>query len=147
MGFKVNGRYFDWGMVDISIDGVSKDITGEIIEISYEEKEELKARYGLGNMPKGYSKGKVEFTGKIVFNKEGFDQFIQKVVKSQGKNRVSEISPVNINIHYMDDEKNRVITDVLEKVKFHSPKNSAKQGDTELTVEMEMLMMNIKRGA
>lgn len=144
---KVNDRYYDWGQIEISIDGVDKTIVSDIIEISYEEKEEIKPRYGLGSMPKGYAKGNIEFTGKITWNKEGFDKFILEVVKPKGYSRISQLPPVDINVHFLNDEQNRVITDQLKGVKFHSPKTGAKQGDTELTVETELFILDIKRGA
>ncbi len=143
---KINGRYYDWGSIELSIDGVAKEIVSDVIEISYEEKTEMKHRFGLGIQPKGYSKGNREYTGKIVFNNEGWDEFF-KIAQSQGYKHIDELPPVNINVHYLDDEKNRVVTDVLEDVKFHSPKKSAKQGDTELSTEVEMLIMNIKWNA
>ena len=140
---KINGRYFDWASIDISIDGFSKEITGDITEISYDEKTEMKHRYGLEIQPRGYSKGNREYTGKIVFNTEGFNAFIE-TIKSKGYKKVDELPPVSINIHFMNDNWERVITRHLKGVKFHSPKESMKSGDTELTVEMEMLIMDIE---
>ncbi len=143
---KINGRYYDWSSIEITLEGMSKDIASEIVEISYEEKDDIKHRFGKGRKPKGYSIGNSEFTGKIVFNNEGFDAFME-IVKSQGYEHPIQLPPVNINIHYLNDEGTRTITDVLEDVKFHSPKKSPKQGDTELTTEMELLIMNIKYNA
>jgi hypothetical protein len=143
---KINGRYYDWASVEVSMDFINKSIISEIVEISYEEKTEMKHRYGLGLQPRGYAKGNREYTGKIVFNNEGWDELMD-FARRYGYKHIDELPPININVHYLNDEGDRVITDVLEGVKFYSPKKSAKQGDTELTTEVEMIMMNIKWNA
>ena len=51
---------------------------------------------------------------------------------------------MDINVHYLDDQKNRVVTDTLVGVKFDEPKKNAKSGDDELTVELKLLIQDIK---
>ena len=144
MGFKINGRLFDWASIDISLgNGAPKEITDYVTEIEYSGKGNLKLRYGRGSKPIGWSKGKEEFEGKLTLTNEGFDILMQWA-KQQGYKQVWDLPPMDINVHYFDDQKNRVLTDTLVGVKFDEPKKSAKQGDDELTVELKLLIQDIK---
>jgi len=142
MGIKINGRLFDWASITITLGSAPQEVSEYVTEIEYSGKGNLKARYGRGAKPIGWSKGKEEFEGKLALNNEGYDLLIDWV-KQQGYKQIWDLPPVDISIHYFDDEKNRVLTDVLEGVKFDEPKKSAKAGDEELIVELKLLMQNI----
>ncbi len=142
-GIRINDRLFDWASIEITIGNTPREIADFVVEIEYSGKGNLKARYGRGSKPIGWSKGKEEFEGKITLNNEGYD-ILMAWAKEQGYNQIWDMPPVDISVHYMDDKKNRVLTDVLEGVKFDEPKKSAKSGDEELTVELKLLIQNIK---
>jgi len=143
MRIKINDRLFDWASIEITIAGVPKEITDYVTEIEYSGKTNVKHRYGRGAKPIGWSRGREEFEGKLTLNNEGYD-LLMFFAKSQGYQQVWEMPPVDISVHYLDDEKGRVLTDVLEGVKFDDPKKKAKTGDEELTVELKLIIQNIR---
>ena len=62
-------------------------------------------------------------------------------VRTQGKQRVSQIPPFPITISYLDDEFNVTVTDKLPSVKMDNPKTKAAEGDEKVDVEIALILL------
>ena len=136
----INGKEYDWSSVEIGIDDAPQILKDHIVAIDYEDKENIKARYGRGNTPIGWTKGKWEGSGKITLTRTGFN-ILMEWVRSQGKQRVSQIPPFPITISYLDDEFNVAVTDKLPSVKMDNPKTKAAEGDEKVDVEITLVLL------
>ena len=136
----INGREYDWATVEIGIADAPQILKDHIIGIDYEDKENIKPRYGRGNIPIGWTKGRWEGSGKLTLTRTGFN-ILMEWVKSRGKQRISEIPPFPITASYLDDEFNVSIVDKLPSVKMDNPKSKASEGDEKIDVEISLILL------
>ena len=140
MALMVNGREVDWGQVEIGIADCPQTLKDHIIGIEYEDKENVKPRYGRGNVPIGWTKGRFDGNGKLTLTATGF-QILMDWVRGKGKERVSQIPPFPIVITYLDDETNVMMKDTIPSVKLDNPKTKANEGDEKIDVEISFIIL------
>lgn len=133
MAFKKNGKYFDWGSIELSLDGFVPDIQ----EISYDDEVEKEATYGLGAMPKGYGVGNYKANLKMVFLRDDYDE-LQDWCKQKGVPFYKLVID-KVVINYADDGE-QIRTDVITKITPMKRSTGPKQGDKSVTVDVEFLV-------
>ena len=127
----INGQTYDWESVSATILGRTLD---GIKDISYDEEQEIEAVYGRGSRPIAYGKGKYKSSGKMTLLKSEYNE-LKKLVDDKGG--IYKMKPFEITVVYQNDDQTSV-TEILSECLIKKVGRSAKQGDKELTVSIDL---------
>lgn len=128
----INGKVYDWSSVNIHMTGMENV---ELLEISYDDEQELEPIYGRGGKIRGYGTGNQKNSIKISMLREDFDEFLRIAKKKGLKSFYAMIIP-KITVNYAD-EGARTTTDILTNVKFSKRSIKAGQGDKSMKVDLD----------
>lgn len=132
----INGVAYGWADIVCLVAGVP--VTG-ITAIDYDDKQEIKDHYGAGRYPASRGKGRITCSAKLTLE-------MSEVLAIQDKaanGRLQDIAPFNIQISYIPDG-GRIVHDVLMDCQFTENARKWKEGDTNQTVELPLLVSCIK---
>lgn len=135
MSVLVNGKAYDWSDVDIKLPG----LTIEVQEISYDDELEKEVVYGKGQKPRGYGEGNYKSEGKISLLRDDYDSLLD-YCKKKNTPLLKLVIP-KIVVSYAN-EGARTRSDVLNTVTFTKRSNKASQGDKNLKVDLDMIIVN-----
>ena len=140
MSILINGKTFDWGDITISLLPLTPAIfTAK--EISWDEEFEAEAIYGKGRVPVGFGRGNWKASGKISLLKNEFEALALIV-----PNGILNMDPRNthINVLYGNsfDSSIPLSTTTLTGIRFTKVSESANQGDKELKVSLDFLILD-----
>lgn len=134
MSLKVNGKAYDWGDVDTKMPGLNL-VTQEI---SYDDEQEAEETYGKGKMPRGYGEGNYKASGKISMLRDDYDDVID-YCKSKGIPFFDLVIPALVVSYANEGDRTRI--DELRMVKFTKRSNKAAQGDKNLKVDIDFMVI------
>ncbi|QUO43456.1 hypothetical protein KDJ56_11145 [Brevibacillus composti] len=130
----INGKVYDWESITIGLPyGVAIAVSG----IDYDDELSAELAYGKGAAPIGYGNGNYQASAKLTLLRDEFDKLLD-YAKSQGK-PLYRLPLFPITVSYANDGE-RTRTDEIRGCKFTKTSNKAKQGDTKLEVELEVLV-------
>ncbi len=140
MSIMINGKQFDWGDITISLLPLTS-IVFTAKSISWNEELEAEAIYGKGRNPVGYGKGNWKASGKLDMLKSEFEALA--LIATDG---ILNLEPQSTTINVLYSNSAGVSTNTLSGVRFTKISDSANQGDKELKVSLEFLILgNITR--
>ncbi len=140
MSIMVNGKQFDWGDITISLLPLTS-IVFTAKSISWDEELEAEAIYGKGRNPVGYGKGNWKASGKLDMLKSEFE-----ALALIAPNGILNLEPQVTTINVLYSNSADASTNTLSGVRFTKISDSANQGDKELKVSLEFLILgNITR--
>jgi hypothetical protein len=132
----INGKKHSWEDITINLPhGTLVDVK----DIDYSDKKEVEAIYGKGSNPTGYGEGNYSAEGKITLLRSEFEK-INDYAKSQAS-AFYRLKPFPITVSFADEE-GKTKTDELPSCKFTELKQSPKQGDKEMTVELSFVILD-----
>lgn len=134
----INGIRHSWGSIKVNLLG--RTVIG-ITAIDYDDKQDKKNHYGSGTMPTHRGHGRYEATVKFTLEAYEVDA-IQRVL-GFGK-RLQDIEPFDIIVTFMPKGSDRLITHVIRNCEFLNNKRNMKEGDTNISVELELLPSHIE---
>lgn len=108
----VNGNHYDWE--SLTATGPHGEMAG-INEITYEDSQEVEARYGRGSIPRGYGRGNYEASGSMVLDRDEWEKLKKELVATGGG--IYDHQPFNIVISYGNDDM-PTVTDTLKNCKI-----------------------------
>ncbi len=135
----INGELCSWVDIDFAIAGVI--VTG-IISIDYGEKQVIENVYAAGRYPSGRGRGRVTPSAKITLLRE-------EVINLQRKapnGRLQDLPAFDIIVDYIPMGGSSRITDVIKNVNILNNDRKAKEGDTHLTIDLDLLPSHIDWG-
>jgi hypothetical protein len=128
----VNGRAYGWADITCSPGGIPA--TG-ITAIDYDQKRVKDNIYGAGDAPVARGYGKKTYSGKITLSMEEIER--RRAVSPTGS--LSDIPPFTIVVSYLPDGA-PIVTHKLQYCEFVEDGVSAKEGDTSLPKEIELVI-------
>lgn len=132
----INGKKYSWEDITINLPhGTLVDVK----DIDYSDKKEIEPVYGKGSNPTGYAEGNYSAEFKLTIARDEFDKF-NDYAKSQAKS-LYRLPPFPITASYAS-ETSSTKTDTLPACKITDIKNSAKQGDKGIDVEISGKILN-----
>lgn len=132
----INGVAYTWGDIVTTIAGVP--VTG-IVAIEYGDDQEVVNNYGAGRHPISRSKGRITPNAKITL---AMDEVV--AIQAQSINgRLQDIAPFNITVSYLP-ESGMIVHDIIRNCQFKTNKRAWKEGDTNQTVELELVPSHIQ---
>ena len=132
----INGKRYGWEDITVNLPyGVLLDVE----DIDYSDKQEKKAIYGRGSLPRGYGVGNYEGSGKLTVKREEFNRLIAYAA-AQGKS-VYRLDPFTITVSYANEDQ-PITTDTLSGVSLTETHATSKQGDTDTKVELSFEVFN-----
>lgn len=131
----VNGKTYDWGDVDVKIPG----LVFEVQEISYDDELEKEVVYGKGQAPRGYGEGNYKSSGKMSILRDDYDALLD-YCRNSGVGLYKLVFP-KIVVSYANDG-GRTRSDVLNTVTITKRSNKAAQGDKNLKIDLDLLIVN-----
>ena len=134
MALKVNGKNYDWGDVDVKFPG----LVLQLQEISYDDELEMEESYGKGSRPRGYGTGNYKASGKVSMLRDDYDDLLA-YCRAKGI-AFYKIDFPSIVVSYAN-EGERTHIDELKKVKFTKRSNNAAQGEKNLKVDIDMMIV------
>ncbi len=134
MSLKVNGKNYDWGDVDVKFPG----LVLQLQEISYDDELEMEESYGRGSKPRGYGTGNYKASGKISMLRDDYDDLLD-YCKSKRIAFYKIMIPSIVVSYANDGERTRI--DELKKVKLIKRSNKAAQGDKNLKVDIDLMII------
>lgn len=144
MSVMINGKQFDWGDITISLLPLTPIIfTAKMI--SWEEEYEATPVYGKGRVPVGYGKGNWKASGKIEMLKSEFEAL--NIISPKGVLGLDpRITTINIIYDNLSEGLSPLSVNTLTNVRFTKIADTATQGDKELKVTLDFLILGaIKR--
>lgn len=134
MSLRVNGRAYVWADVDIKIPG----LTIQVQEISYDDEFEVEEVYGKGNRPRGYGTGNYKASGKLTLLKDDYDSILE-YCKSKKQPFFGMVIPSIVVSYASAGERTRI--DELKKVIFTKRSNKAAQGDKNMKIDIDLIIV------
>ena len=128
----VNGKVYDWSSTTINMTGMDSI---ELLEISYDDEQELDLIYGKGGKIRGYGTGNQKNSVKLSMLREDFNEMV-RVAKKKGLKSFYALTIPKITVNYAD-EGAPTTTDVLTMVKFSKRALKAAQGDKSMKVDLD----------
>lgn len=132
----INGKCYDWSSVTINVSGMDSI---ELLEISYDDEQELEAIYGAGGKIRGYGTGNQKNSVKLSMAREDFNEMI-RVIMSKGYKSFYQYMIPKITVSYAD-EGVVTTTDILTNVKISKRSLKAAQGDKSMKVDLDGMAM------
>ena len=132
---KVNGKAYDWGDVDLKIPGLNIQVQ----EISYDDELEIEEVYGYGSKPRGYGTGNYKSEGKLSLLRDDFDDLVA-YCKKRGLPIYKLVIPKLIVSYANQTQKTKI--DELEGVTFTKTSSKNAQGDKNLKVDMDFIIVH-----
>lgn len=138
----INGKEYGW--IDIRIALLGRPVAG-ITGIEYGGKQEKKNVYGTGSKPIARVKGAKTYEGKINL----LQSELQAIQQSVGRGKeLTDIGMFDITVSYIpDDLTGVIITDTLLDCEFTEVKKASKAGDTNMEVELPLIIGDINYGS
>lgn len=130
---KVNGKFYDWGSIDVQMPGLAL----ELQEISYDDELETELMYGKGKTPRGYTEGKYKASGKISILRDDYNDILDYC----RANNIAffKLMIPKILVSYANDGE-RTRTDVINNVKFSKRSNKVANGDKGFKVDLDLII-------
>lgn len=136
----INGQQYGWSNIQCQINGTL--VTG-ITSINYDDSVAKENHYGAGNMPvhRGYGKYEAKASVTLYMNE------VQAILASlnPGK-RLQDIAPFSIEVSYLDDSSNNVITDTIRNCEFTTNSIGVNQGDTTISKALDLIVSHVEWG-
>ncbi|MGL4393984.1 MAG: hypothetical protein ACRCS8_02020 [Brevinema sp.] len=144
MSALVNGKFFDWGDITISLLPLTS-VVFSAREISYSEESDIDVIYGKGKAPIGFGKGNWKASGSISMLKSEFESLA--LVAGDG---ILNLDPrlVTINILFSNsvDGSISATTETLTGVRFTKISDKASQNEKSLVTSLDFTILgNIHR--
>ena len=114
----VNGNLYDWESVEVQLPG---GVAVGITNISYSDERPIEARYGKGNVPRGYGRKNYKATGSMELDRDEAEALREALGGS-----VYNSKPFQIVVSYGNDDM-PTVTDTLPAVKITKNDTSAGQ--------------------
>ena len=144
MSVHINGKQFDWGDITISLLPITP-VVFTAKTISWDEELEAEAIYGKGRIPVGYGKGNWKASGKLEMLKSEFEA-LALITPSGILNMDPRSTTINVLYSNSGDGLMPVTTTTLTGIRFTKASDSATQGDKELKVSLDFLILSdVKR--
>jgi hypothetical protein len=132
----INGRAYDWASLRAQLLG--QTVAG-ITAVSYEDTQEKVNNYGAGINPTSRGLGKIEPKASITLEMKELER-IQAALPPGG--RIQDIAPFPISISYVNTS-NQLVNHTLHNCEFTNNKREIKTGDTNIEVELELIISHI----
>lgn len=132
----INGVVYGWADIKCVIAGV---IPAGITAIDYSDDQEVVNIYGAGRYPVGRGKGRITSTAKITLSME-------EVLGIQAKatnGRLQDVDAFDIEVVYTP-ESGAIVVDKIRNCSFKKNERKWKEGDTNGTVELELIVSHIE---
>ena len=144
MSVQINGKQSDWGDITISLLPITP-VVFTAKSISWDEELEAEAIYGKGRVPVGYGKGNWKASGKIEMLKSEFEA-LALIAPSGILNMDPRFTVINVLYSNSFDSLIPLTTTTLTGIRFTKASDSATQGDKELKVSLDFLILSdVKR--
>lgn len=130
----VNGQVYDWESITANLPHGPLVAIGSI---EYSAEAEKNLVYGKGSTPRGYGRGKAKSEAKISLKREEFDNLVE-YARQQGV-ALLRLPPFPITVSYANPG-DRTRTDILAGVTITKIGNSGSEGDSELKVDLDLLV-------
>jgi hypothetical protein len=132
----INGRAYDWASLRAQLLGLS--VTG-ITAVMYEDTQNKTNNQGAGIFASSRGYGAYEAKASITLEMKEVERIQQQL--PPGK-RLQDIGPFNVTIAYVN-ESNRMVRHTLHNCEFTNNKRDLKAGDTNIEVELELIISHI----
>lgn len=121
----INGRQYDHEDCRIMLpSGLAFGIT----ELSYEDGQEIEARYGRGAMPRGYGRKNYEASGSMTMDRDQFEPLKKALLATSRGGGFLNHKPFTIVVNYANEDQG-IINDTLPDVKITKHSAGFKQGE------------------
>lgn len=133
-----NSEEYSWA--DIEIVALGRPIVGAR-RIQYKESQEKVNIYGRGNKPVARSRGNKEYEGELGLLQSELEA-LQNAV-SAGKS-VLDIKPFDIVVSYVPEVGGSIRTDILKACEFTENEKGMDQGDTNMEIDLPLIIGDIQ---
>lgn len=131
----INGTAYSWSQIKLNILGANP--TG-VTAIDYSEEQEIQNNYGIGNNPVSRGYGAIKPEASITMHMAEVEQL--QALTDTG--RIQEIPEFDIVVSYLPENGN-IVTHTLHNCRFKTNKRDVKQGDMELTTQINLVISHI----
>lgn len=123
---------------------ISVALGGRILEgctaVEYTEKKEKEYIYGRGCKPHAVARGNTTYEGKL-----SIWQSELEAMTRDAKNKDIMALSFDVVIAYVPHDGGQMVTDILKGVEFTEVKKGMAQGDKNMTVELPIVFLDIKK--
>lgn len=131
----INGVAYSWA--DINAHMLGRTVLG-ITAISYEDDQDITDNYGGGQFATSRGYGQIKFKGSLTMEMKE----VERLTEAVPTGRLQDIPPFPITTSYVNAA-NKTVTHKLIMCQFKNNKRNVKSGDTNIEVELELVIANI----
>lgn len=132
----INGVAHSWA--DINIFLLNRTVLGTTA-ISYEDEQEMTDNFGAGQFATSRGYGQVKFKATLTLEMKE----VERLTDAVPSGRLQDIPPFPITVSY-ENAANKTVIHKLLMCQFKGNKRSVKSGDTNVEVELELLVGKIE---
>ena len=138
---QVNGEIYGWASVRIQL-SIANLPFNAVTSISYSDAREKEKIYGVGDKPIGTAYGNYTAEGSITLLKDAVKQLQE--VSPQGD--ITLLPAFDVIVSFRSSIASKITTETLKGCEFTSNPTSVSQNDKMISVELPLLVSQIKRG-
>ena len=134
----INGRQYDHEDCRIML---PSGLAFGIQELSYEDGQDIEARYGRGAVPRGWGRKNYEASGSMTLDRDQFEDLKKAIFLTSAGGGIYDHRPFNIISSYANEDQG-LIVDTLPDVKITKSSTGYKQGeanDNQISVDFTIL--------
>ncbi len=132
-----SSKQYSWCSISVALGG---RILEGCTAVEYTEKKEKDYLYGRGCKPHAITPGNSSFEGKIAI----WQSELEAMVRDAEDNDLMNLS-FDVVVAYVPQEGGQIVTDILKGVEFTEVKKGMAQGDKNMTVELPIMFLDIKK--
>jgi hypothetical protein len=133
----VNSSEIAWRDLTLTAMGITFEA---VMEVEYDVEVEKKHTYGRGGKVRGIQTGNEKPSGNITVKQSLLESLIQTAQKTNPLAKLTDIS-FDIQVHYMKGTD--LVRDRIVGAEFTKQPKQLKQGDTEMSVKLPFIAMDI----
>lgn len=135
----INGEGYTHASIVISLLG--NPLVAGFKAISYDTQRDKQNSHGANGRPVERTRGRVNYSGSISLTQKE----VMRIREAANQRSLTEIPPFSIAVGFANGV-DPIVTDLLEYVEFTNNPTGSQDGDTEMVVQLNLVIGNITYG-
>lgn len=138
----VNGRSYDWSMIEFNFSHISGEQIMGISGITYKRERKIEKKYGVGSKPIGKGYGNIDYTATITMDMNA----IQEIKALVPSGVLEELGEFDLVVSYNHPTSGATVIDTIKSCCFSEQGTDVSQDDTSIEMEYNLNPGDIEFG-
>lgn len=142
MASLINGRSYDWSMIEFNFSNIAGEPIAGITGIKYARDRKIELNYGVGSKPVSRGYGNISLSASITMSMAAVEQ-IKTLVPS---GLLEDLGEFDLIVSYNHPEEGRTVIDTIKACVFSEQGVDVSQDDTNIEKEFNLSPGDIEFG-